>query len=297
MAGRVAWARASLVQRQPQLVWLLLVGPALLYLLVFFAWPAGLLLARSLWSPDFTLEHYARLFTTPAYLKILLNTLRISVLVAAATLVLGYPTAFVLSRLPERTARWCLALVLLPFWTSVLVRSYAWIVILGSSGMVNRALHAAGLVAEPLQLVHNDLGVVVGMTQVLLPYMILPLYSAMRAIDPAYLRAAASLGAGFWPSFRLVYLPLTRPGVTAGFLLVFILSTGFFVTPALLGGGRVEMIALEIDTQMNELVNWGFGAALSATLLLVIGLLLLLMVRLFDAEAFGLKARHVARQQ
>ncbi|MBI4420211.1 MAG: ABC transporter permease subunit [Gemmatimonadetes bacterium] len=284
------YGRPSWLQRHPQLIWLLLLVPATAYLAVFFAYPVIGMLGRSLWSPEFTLEHYARLFGSPAYLRILWTTLRISMIVAVVALLLGYPAAFVLSRAPERVAHWLLALVLLPFWTSVLVRSYAWIVILGSEGLVNRALQTLGLTAEPVPLVYNELGVVTGMVQVLLPYMILPLYGVMRGIDQTHLRAASSLGAGFWPSFRLVYLPLSMPGVTAGFLLVFVLSIGFFVTPALLGGGRVEMIALQIDTQVNELVDWGFGAALAAALLFSVIAIVALFIRFLDPQAFGLGA-------
>ncbi|MBI4011527.1 MAG: ABC transporter permease subunit [Candidatus Rokubacteria bacterium] len=277
----------SWLQRRPQLVWLLLLAPALAYLGVFFFYPLLRIFLRSLFSPDFTLRHYARVLAHPAYLKILWITVRISLVVAVVSLLVGYPVAFCLSRVRDRVAEVLLALVLVPFWTSVLVRSYAWIVILRTEGLVNGLLQATGLTTGPLPLIYNETGVVVGMVHVLLPYMILSLYGVMREIDPAYLRAAANLGAGLVPTFLRVYLPLSMPGVTSGVLLVFIFSIGFFITPALLGGGKVEMIALQIETQINELVDWGFGSALSVMLFGVVVGLVLLFLRVFDVEAFG----------
>lgn len=276
----------SRLQRHPQLVWLLLLTPVLVYLGVFFFYPLLRIALRSLFGPTFTLQHYARVFATPTYVKILGTTVRISLLVAAVALLIGYPVAFFLSRVRDRLAAVLLALVLVPFWTSVLVRSYAWVVILGADGIVNSALRAVGLTARPLPLVYNETGVVIGMVHVLLPYMILSLYAVMRGIDPTYLRAAANLGAGPVPTFLRVYLPLSMPGVTSGVLLVFIFAIGFFITPALLGGGKVEMIALQIETQINELVAWGFGSALSVVLFAVVAGLVALFVRLFDVEAF-----------
>jgi ABC-type spermidine/putrescine transport system permease subunit II len=199
----------------------------------------------------------------------------------------GYPVAFFLSRVRDRVAQTLLAFILVPLWTSVLVRSYAWIVILRTEGILNMVLQALGLTATPLGLVYNETGVVIGMVHVLLPYMILSLYTVMRGIDSTYLRAAANLGAGVVPTFLRVYLPLSMPAVTSGFLLVFIFSIGFFITPALLGGGKVEMIALQIETQINELVDWGFGSALSVVLLALVMALVALFVRIFDVDAFG----------
>ncbi len=289
------YAGPSWTQRHPQAVWVLLLTPALAYLCLFFLYPLLRIFLRSLFAPDFTVEHYGRVLASSAYLRILWSTVRISLTVAAVSLLLGYPVAFFLSRTRERLARALLVLVLLPFWTSVLVRSYAWIVLLRSEGIVNGLLQAAGLASKPLHLVYNETGVVIGMVHVLLPYMILSLYGVMRGIDPAHLRAASNLGAGLVPSFLRVYLPLSMPGVTSGFLLVFVFSIGFFITPALLGGGKVEMIALQIETQINELVDWGFGSALSVVLFGVVAGIILLFLRFFDIEAFGI-GRHEDRR-
>jgi putative spermidine/putrescine transport system permease protein len=287
MSQQGGFAQASWTQRNPNAIWLLLVAPALVYLSIFFVYPVVRIVLRSLFAPEFTLVHYARLIDNPAYLRILWQTVRISLLVSFISLVLGYPAAVFVSRARGRTAGILLALVLLPFWTSVLVRTYAWIVVLGSDGVINSVLLAAGIISQPLALVYNELAVVIGMVHVLLPYMILTLVGVMRGIDPVYLRAAANLGAGARASFLRVYLPLSMPGVTAGFLLVFILSMGFFITPALLGGGNVEMIALQIDAQISDLVDWGFGSALATTLFIIVIGLVLLFTAAFDVDAFG----------
>jgi putative spermidine/putrescine transport system permease protein len=269
------------------MVWLAVLAPVLVYLAFFFFYPLLRMFLRSLFAPGFTLAYYGRVVSSPAYLKILWITVRISLVVAVAALLVGYPVAFFLSRVRDRVAQTLLAFILVPLWTSVLVRSYAWIVILRTEGILNMVLQALGLTATPLGLVYNETGVVIGMVHVLLPYMILSLYTVMRGIDSTYLRAAANLGAGVVPTFLRVYLPLSMPAVTSGFLLVFIFSIGFFITPALLGGGKVEMIALQIETQINELVDWGFGSALSVVLLALVMALVALFVRIFDVDAFG----------
>jgi putative spermidine/putrescine transport system permease protein len=173
-----------------------------------------------------------------------------------------------------------LILVLVPFWTSLLVRSTAWVILLQNEGLVNKSLMALGLVDHPLPLVFNRTGVMVAMVHVLLPYMILPLYSVMKGISINHLRAAASLGASPPRVFRTVYLPLTMPGVAAGCTLVFILSVGFYVTPALVGGPRDQMIGYFIAYFTNSAVNWGLASALGALLLLLVALSYLVLGRL-----------------
>ena len=160
-----------------------------------------------------------------------------------------------------------LIFVLLPLWTSVLVRTYAWMVLLGRNGVFNRWLVGAGIVDDPLPLLHNMTGVLIGMVHVLLPYMVLPIYGAVKRLDPAIVAAAEGLGAAPWRIFWRIYLPLTLNGIFAGCVLVFVLSLGFFITPALLGGGRVIMIAILIEQQVRQELNWEFASALSAVLL------------------------------
>jgi len=157
----------------------------------------------------------------------------------------------------------------LPFWVSILVRTYAWIVVLGNNGLVNRSLLGMGVVEAPVSFLYNELGVIIGTTNVLLPFLVLPLYAAMARIDEPVLQAAASLGAGPWIVFRRVFFLLTVPALAAGCILVFILTFGFFITPAILGGGRVPMIANMMDMLINKLPRWDLAAAISTVLLVV----------------------------
>lgn len=239
--------------------------PALVFLLVFFALP----LFRLFWlSADAgTFQPYEKALTERLYLTVFWETFKIAASVTALTLLLGYPVAYFLATTTRLWQFLGFAFVMLPFWTSILVRTYAWMVLLGRNGVFNRALLDLGLIAEPLPLLHNFTGVLIGMVHVLLPYMIFPVYNAMRKVDTDLVRAAEGLGAPGHAIFRRIYLPLTMEGVLAGTTLVFILSLGFFITPALLGGGRVIMIAVLIEQQVREFLNWSFAAALSVVLL------------------------------
>jgi putative spermidine/putrescine transport system permease protein len=202
-----------------------------------------------------------------AFSKILLRTFEISAVVTLFTLLLGYPLAYWLSTLSARKANMFMILVLVPFWTSVLVRSASWIVLLQTNGLVNRSLMGLGVVDDPLPLLFNRLGVIIAMVHILLPFMILPLYSVMKSVPTTYLRAAVSLGSSPIAAFFRVYLPQTYPGVGAGGLLVFILSIGYYVTPALLGGADDQMLSYYIANYTNVNVNWGMACALGAVLL------------------------------
>jgi putative spermidine/putrescine transport system permease protein len=202
-----------------------------------------------------------------AFVRILGRTFAISAIVTLWALLLGYPLAWWLSTLPARRANMLMILVLVPFWTSILVRVAAWIVLLQSEGLVNHALIGIGLVDKPLALLFNRTGVVIAMVHILLPFMILPLYSVMKSVPPTYLRAAVSLGSPPLAAFIRVYLPQTYPGIGAGALLVFILSIGYYVTPALLGGADDQMLSYYIAQYTNVTVNWGMACALGALLL------------------------------
>lgn len=201
------------------------------------------------------------------YLDVLGRTFWMSLVVTLCCLALGFPLAYLLTSLPTRSSNLLMILVLLPFWTSILVRVASWIVLLQSGGLVNQALQALGIIDEPLQLVFNRIGVYIAMTHILLPFMILPLYSVMKGISPIYVRAAQSLGCPPFQSFWKVYFPQTLPGVFAGSLLVFILSMGYYITPALLGGPQEQMASYFIAFYTNETINWGMAAALSTVLL------------------------------
>ena len=219
-----------------------------------------------------------------AFGRILVRTFEISLVVTLWSLLLAYPLAYWLSTLPARTANVLMILVLVPFWTSILVRVAAWIVLLQSEGLVNHALQALHLVNQPLALLFNRTGVVIAMVHILLPFMILPLYSVMKSVPPTYLRAAVSLGSPPLAAFFRVYVPQTYAGIGAGALLVFILSIGYYVTPALLGGPDDQMLSYYIAQYTNVTVNWGMACALGALLLAATLLLYAVYRRVTDSE-------------
>jgi ABC-type spermidine/putrescine transport system permease subunit I len=240
-------------------------GPATLLLLALFAAPLLRLLALSVAGGS--LAAYERALTNELYLRVIFETFKIAAIVTLLTLALGYPVAYVMATSGRTWQLVGIAFVLLPFWTSILVRTYAWMVMLGRNGVVNRALIGWGVIDGPLPLLNNLAGVLIGMVHVLLPYMILPVFNAVKNVDPNLVLAAVGLGAPRWRAFLRITLPLTMNGVAAGVTLVFTLSLGFFITPALLGGGRVVMVANLIEEQVRELLNWAFAGALSAILL------------------------------
>ncbi|MCO4859127.1 ABC transporter permease [Herbaspirillum sp. WGmk3] len=201
------------------------------------------------------------------YRTIFGRTLWMSAVVTLITLLLAYPLAYWLSTMQERRANLLMILVLIPFWTSILVRVAAWIVLLQSEGLVNKALMLAGLTQSPLELVFNRVGVYISMTHILLPFMILPLYSVMKSVPPTYLKAAVSLGSHPFAAFWRVYVPQTYPGIGAGVLLVFIMAGGYYITPALLGGPNEQMVSYFIAYFINTTINWGMACALGALLL------------------------------
>ncbi|SCB42944.1 mannopine transport system permease protein [Bradyrhizobium shewense] len=248
---------------------LALVLPLVLLLGLAFLLPVANLLMGSIFTPAPTAEHYLRIAQEPIFLRILLRTVQTATIVTLLAFLLGYPLALVMSRLSGRAAMLVAACVLIPLWTSVLVRSYAWIVLLQRTGIVNNTLLNWGLISQPLKLIYTEGAVIVAMTHVLMPYMILPIFSSLRSIAPELDRAARNLGAGHWTSFLAVTLPLSLPGVYAGAIMVFILSLGFYVTPALVGGPQNLTIATLIGQQTTDLLNWPFAGALAGVLLLV----------------------------
>ena len=248
--------------------WVLLL-PSLAFLSFVFIYPISLILTRSFLDPSPTFEHYIKFFETAVYFKVLLITFKISFMVTAVSLVLGYPVAFFLCRAPDKSRNYYMMMVLIPFWTSLLVRNYAWMVFLGREGVMNRILLWTGVIDSPLKLLHTTFAVILGMVHMMLPFMILSLFSVMKGIDMRLLRAASSLGANLFQTFVKVYFPLSLPGVAAGSLLVFIFSLGFFITPALLGGREDMMISMLIEVQVSDLLNWGFASTLSVILLVM----------------------------
>lgn len=249
---------------------LLLAAPFLLLVAVIFILPLATLLHESLFVPAPTTAHYARAFAEPVYLRVMLRTLRIAALVTALALLLAWPVAWAMSRSRGLGLALLGAAVLLPLWTSVLVRTYAWMVLLQRNGVVNQLLLQAGLADAPVRLLYTEGAVVLAMAHVLLPFMVLPIYSALKGIPEEYSRAARMLGASAWATFREVTWPLALPGVTSGCLMVFLLALGFFVTPALIGGPQQMMIATLVSQQVREMLDWPFAGALVGILLVFV---------------------------
>jgi putative spermidine/putrescine transport system permease protein len=248
--------------------WALLVLPAAVFLVVFYVVPLIDMSARSVTEPPGAgLSNYARFFEEEAYVRVLANTFWIAVVTTVVCLMIGFPFAYLMAIAPGRIAGLLLIAVLLPFWSSVLVRTFAWQVILRDTGIINNFLLDVGVVAEPLPLVRTTTGVIIGMTHILLPFMVLPIWAVLRRVDPEYGRAAANLGASPATAFRRIVLPLSLPGVLAGCLLVFVLALGFYITPALLGGPRDQMISQLIVEQVDRRLDWGFATAMSVLLM------------------------------
>jgi len=222
------------------------------------------------------------------YIDVLLRTLGISASVTLLCLLLGFPVAMLLTQVTEKTADWLMILVLLPFWTSLLVRTAAWVVVLQREGMVNTLLMRLGLITEPLTLIYNRTGVLIAMTHVLLPFMILPLYSVLKGIPPHYMRAAASLGAAPLTAFFRVYLPMAAPAIMAGSLMVFILAMGYYITPALVGGGSDQMLSYFVATYTTDTGNWGLASALGLMMLVTTMLLYALAHKLSGGRALAM---------
>jgi putative spermidine/putrescine transport system permease protein len=262
---------------------LLLVLPAAILMLACFAWPVLNLLGMSFSQPRPGIGNYQALFTHPVYLRVLWNTVVISVCVDLFCLLIGYPVAYIMATASPRARRLLIFVVLIPFWSSVLVRSFAWMVLLQRNGLVNDMLIGLGLIQRPTQLVYNRIGVLIGMVQILLPFMIFPLFTVMSRIEPSYAQAAATLGANPVRSFLRVYFPLTLPGVLTGGALVFVLALGYFIVPALLGGIGETMIAQLIEQQVADFGNWGMAGTLSAALLVSTAIILALIMRLYGS--------------
>jgi putative spermidine/putrescine transport system permease protein len=240
-----------------------------LFLLLFFLWPLFTVVIRSFGEGSALFVHFLTVFERSSYLKVLAYTFQVAATVTVLCLLIAYPVAALIARLRGGWLQISFALILVPFWTSTVIRTYAWMVLFQRKGVINGLLVDLGLVDDPLRLMHNSFGVHIGMVHIMLPFMLLPLISAFRNIDPSFMRAAGVLGANPIRSFWHVYLPLSMPGVSAGVALVFITSLGFYITPALLGGARNMMVAVLIEQQVSITVNWELASALATLLLLL----------------------------
>ena len=236
---------------------------------------------------ELSLENYERMINRRSYYRIFMTTFQISALTTLICILLGYPLAYFISQLPNRIANLCLITVLLPFWTSLLVRTYAWLVLLQKRGLVNDWAISLGLWEEPIKIVHNMSGTLIGMVHIMLPFLVLPVYGTMRSINQDYMKAASNLGASPKRAFWTIFLPLSTPGLFAGSLMVFVLCLGFFVTPAVLGGGKVIMVSMKIVSNIETFINWGAASALGVVLLIATMLILWIASKFVKLDDFA----------
>ncbi len=262
----------------------LLVAPLVLWLGIFFAIPLLIVVVVSFASRtpygqvifQWTLDNYARFFE-PLYLRIFLDTLWVALLTTVLTIILGYPLAYYIAQLPKKWQQPGLILVMIPFWINFLIRSFAWVIILRSQGVLNTLLLKLGLITTPLQLLYNDTAVMVGMVYALLPFMVLPIYVSLEQLDRRLLEAAYDLGATPFTAFRKITLPLTMTGIAEGTILVFISSLGMFIVPDVMGGAKAALVGNLIQNQFLSARDWPFGSALS----IVLAVLSLVLITLY----------------
>ncbi|WP_298841203.1 ABC transporter permease [uncultured Salinicola sp.] len=272
-------------QRREHHLMLALLMPALLIVTLLLIVPLGWMIAQSFQvNGSFSLEHYERVLTDGVYWRTFGLTFRISFIVTLAALLLGYPLAYAATVLPRRWSLMILALVIVPFWTSVLVRAYAWLILLQRSGVINQTLMGLGLTDAPLALVHNEFGTIIATVHILLPFMVLPLYATMQKIPRDLMLAGASLGGSPMHVFWRVFFPLSLSGVLAGMTLVFVLCLGFYITPELMGGGRTVMASMLVSRNIQLYVEWGAASAVSVVLLLMVVSIFYLVSRLVSME-------------
>jgi putative spermidine/putrescine transport system permease protein len=261
-------ARRPLLARRHMTPALLLL-PCLAWIAFFFLVPLGLMCWRSFAASGYALHDYAALFTSPLYAKVMLTTLKAASLATALALLLAYPVAYVLTMSSGLRRGLILVFVFIPYWVDIIVRSFSWLIMLGDHGLINKALINLGIVGAPLELLYNTFSVLVAMVQIVLPLTIVILFGAMLRIDRTLVAAAKIHGASPWQAFRTVFFPLSLPGVYGAGLLVFVLSLGFYVTPALLGSPRQTMIAQTIMVEASDLLDWGQASAAGFVLLVI----------------------------
>jgi putative spermidine/putrescine transport system permease protein len=290
MTGSIAspWTGSPAAAKAPRDRTLLLLMPAMAMLVLMFFVPMVLFFVRTFMefqggTAEFLAQARSLLFSQP-YLTALATTNWIALIVTVAVLLIGYPIAYYLTSATGPSVSVVVLAIVLPYFTSIIVRTFSWMVLLGEHGLVNDTMRAIGVISEPLPLMYNRLGVLIGMSYVLLPYMVLTLYAAMRGIDTSLLRAAAGLGAGGFYTFRRVYFPLSLHGVLSGALIVYILSIGYFITPALMGGQHDIMVAMLIDRELEVAVDWPSAALMSLSLLVVTLALYAIYYRVTDVR-------------
>jgi ABC-type spermidine/putrescine transport system permease subunit I len=276
---------------QEQRMLLSLATPAVLATVAIIVIPVGWLFFLSFLGNDgqLSLENYQRMIEYKSYARTFITTFQVSILTTIICILIGYPLAYFLAMLPDRLAGFFMLAVLLPFWTSLLVRTYAWLVLLQKNGILNDFAMSIGLWDTPLKLVHNLTGTLIGMAHIMLPFLVLPLYGSMKKIQRDLMYAASNLGASPVQAFWKIYFPLTASGMVAGSLIVFVLCLGFYVTPAVLGGGKVVMVATQITAILENQFDWGAASALGVVLLVATMVILYAATKLMklDAALFG----------
>ena len=272
-----SWSMVRLTIPALAIVGILMVAPLLWLLSMSFVDVNG----------EYGLGNFRLFFSEPVYIEMFLNTFKIALIVTVICLLLGYPVAYLMSILAPKWAGLLMLAVLVPFWTSGLVRTFSWLIILQRNGVVNKSLQGLGLINQPLALVNNTTGVVIGMFHIMIPFLVLPLYASMKAIDANLMRAAANVGSSPTHAFLRIFFPLSMPGLVAGAIMVFVMCLGFYITPALLGGGKVKMIAQRIEEMISLYPTWGPAAALAVLLLAMTALCLwisLVLVRRLSSD-------------
>ena len=266
----------------------MLVAPFLALVVFLYLGPILNILWLSITDPEPGLGNYAKLVESDTLGRILWTTLRICLVTTVLSVLFGYSIAYAMTHAAEANRRRMMALLLVSFWISILVRTFSWLMLLGNRGLVNTTLQDVGLIAQPIVFMRNELGVLIGMVHYMIPYAVLPLMVSMQTLDSRVMAASRNLGATGAQTFRRIYLPLTKPGIVAASLLVFILSLGFYVTPAILGGGKVLMIAEYISVQLLVTLRWGTAAMLAALMLFGVLAMLWIMSRFMKlGRVFG----------
>ena len=283
--------KLSVAQRRETMRVLALSFPAIIAVFAVIAVPVGWLFSLSFLDSagQLSLVNYQKMLEYKSYLRVFRATFNVSFLTTFLCILIGYPLAYFLSQAPKKYVGIFMLAVLLPFWTSLLVRTYAWLVLLQRKGLINNFAIDLGIWEAPIKLAHNLNGTLIGMVHIMLPFLILPLYAAMRRIDRHVLQAAANLGANPIQAFWRIFVPLSLPGVVAGSLIVFVLCLGFYVTPAVLGGGKVILVSMQITAILEDQFNWGAASALGVVLLVATFVVLLLASRFLklDKVMFG----------
>ena len=289
--GALNAGKLRAVERRESITTLALSLPAIIAVCVVIVVPVGWLFSLSFLdsSGQLSLVNYQKMIEYKSYMRVFRTTFNVSFLTTFLCILIGYPLAYFLSQVPKKYVGLLMLTVLLPFWTSLLVRTYAWLVMLQRNGLINNFAIDLGIWDTPVKLAHNLNGTLIGMVHIMLPFLVLPLYAAMRRIDRQALQAAANLGATPVQAFWQIFVPLSLPGVVAGSLIVFVLCLGFYVTPAVLGGGKVILVSMQITAILEDQFNWGAASALGVVLLVATFIVLLVASRFLklDAVMFG----------